>query len=153
MPPSMTFAAMSDALAGIAKLYVDSNIFIYLIEGEAELHGRVLAAVKNATSNKIALFTSELTLTECLHGAYRAGSDELAKAYLDLLATKEFVTLLPVDITICIEAARAAANQRLKTVDALHFATATASGCTALLTNDSGFRSTRDVRVVSLMEF
>jgi predicted nucleic acid-binding protein len=144
---------MRRSLAGIASLYLDSNILIYLIEGHADLGELVLAAFREIEVHDVALSTSEITITECLNGAYRAGLAELAQEYLELLGTEDFTILLPVDSDLCIEAARLAATHRLKTVDSIHVASATLAGCQALLTNDAGFRSIKNVQVIQLSEF
>ena len=144
---------MNRSLANIASLYIDSNILIYLVAGHADLGDLVLAAFHEIEVHDVALYTSEMTITECLNGAYRAGLEELAQEYLDLFATENFITLLPVDGDVCIEAARLAATHRLKTVDSIHLASATLAGCEALLTNDGGFRSTKDVAAIQLSEF
>jgi predicted nucleic acid-binding protein len=144
---------MSRSLAGITSLYLDSNIQIYLVEGHSNLNELVHPAFSEVEIHEVALSTSEITITECLNGAYRAGLEELAQEYLELLGTEDFITLLPVDGDVCIEAARLAAAHRLKTLDSIHLASATLAGCQSLLTNDGGFRSTMDVQVIQLLEF
>jgi predicted nucleic acid-binding protein len=144
---------MSKSLKGITRLYLDSNILIYLLEGNAELGDLVLAAFREIEANNITLFTSEITVTECLNGAYKAGLEELAQKYLELLCSEEFITLVPVYSDVCIEAARCGAAHRLKTVDSIHLATATLAACQALLTNDGGFKSTKEVEAIHLSEF
>jgi predicted nucleic acid-binding protein len=149
----MTSAAMSKSLAGITSLYLDSNILIYLVEGHADLGALVLSAFREIEVHDVTLYTSEITTTECLNGAYRAGLEELAREYLELLGTNDLITLLPIDSDVCIEAARLASAHRLKTVDSIHLASATLAGCQSLLTNDGGFHSTKDVQVIQLSEF
>ncbi len=144
---------MSRSLAGVANLYLDSNILIYLVEGHADLGALVLAAFREIEVHDVTLYTSEITITEWLNGAYRAGLEELAQEYIELLGTNDFITLLPVDSDVCIEAAQLGAAHRLKTVDSIHLASATLAGCQALLTNDGGFHSTKDVQVIQLSEF
>jgi predicted nucleic acid-binding protein len=144
---------MSRSLKGITSLYLDSNILIYLVEGNVELGDLVLAAFREIENNNIVLYTSEITVTECLNGAYRAGLEELAQKYLELLSSEEFIILLPVDSDVCIEASRIGAEHRLKTVDSIHLASATLAGCQALLTNDGGFKSTKNVQTIQLSEF
>jgi predicted nucleic acid-binding protein len=144
---------MSRSLKGIASLYLDSNILIYLIEGNVELSELVLAAFRQIEIHNVTLYTSEITVTECLNGAYREGLEELAQKYLELLSSEEFIILLPVDSDVCVEAARVGAEYRLKTVDSIHLASATLAGCQALLTNDGSFRSTKIVQTIRLSEF
>lgn len=144
---------MSRSLAGIGKLYLDSNILIYLVEGHAQLSELVLVAFREVEVHEVALYTSDITVTEFLNGAYRAGLEELAQHYLELLGTENFITMLPLHSDVCVEAARLGATHRLKTIDSIHLACATLAGCQALLTNDGGFRSTGDVKVIQLTEF
>lgn len=144
---------MSKSLEGIASLYLDSNILIYLVEGNAALNDLVLAAFREIDAHKVTLYTSEITITECLNGAYRAGVEELAQKYFELLGAEEFITLLPVDSDVCVEAARLGTACRLKTLDSIHLASATLAGCQALLTNDSAFRTTKNVLTIQLSEF
>ncbi len=144
---------MSRSLVGISSLYLDANILIYLVEGNAALNELVLSAFREIEAHNITLYTSEITVTECLNGAYRAGLEELAQKYLELLSTEDFIVLLPVDIQVCIETARIGAEHRLKTVDSLHLASATLAGCQVFLTNDSAFRNGKTVEVVQLEEF
>jgi predicted nucleic acid-binding protein len=141
---------MSDRLKGVTRLYVDSNVFIYLLEGEKHLQEMVQSAFRNIEDNKVSLFTSEITMTECLTGAFRAGLDDLAQNYLDLFASEGFITMLPINGDVCLAAARLGATHRLKTVDAIHLASATLAECQALLSNDSGFRSTERLEIVRL---
>jgi predicted nucleic acid-binding protein len=144
---------MSKSLKGITRLYLDSNILIYLVEGNVELGDLVLAAFREIETHTITLYTSELTVTECLNGAFRAGLEELAQSYLQLLSSEEFVILIPVDSEVCIGASRLGAEHRLKTVDSIHLASATLARCQAFLTNDGGFKSTKDVQTIQLSEF
>jgi predicted nucleic acid-binding protein len=144
---------MSRSLEGIASLYLDSNILIYLIEGNEVAGELVLAAFREIEAHRIALYTSEITITECLNGAYRAELEELAQKYLELLGSEEFITIIPVDTDVCIAAARLGALHRLKTVDAIHLASAGLAGCDALLSNDGAFRSTDGILSIQLSEF
>jgi predicted nucleic acid-binding protein len=144
---------MSKRLSGISRLYLDSNIFIYLLEGQPELQDLVQSAFRDIEDNKVALYTSEISITECLNGAFRAGLEDLAQNYLDLFGSEGLVTVLPVDSGVCIEAARLGAAHRLKTVDAIHLASATIAGCQALLSNDGGLRSTESIQAIQLTEF
>jgi predicted nucleic acid-binding protein len=144
---------MTRSLAGISSLYLDSNILIYLVEGNTDVAEPVLAAFREIEVHRIKLYTSDITVTECLNGAYRAGLDELAQHYLDLMGTEDFITLLPVNMDVCIEAARVGATHRLKTLDAMHFATAVLAGCEALLSKDTAFRSAKEIEAIRLSEF
>lgn len=146
----MTFETMAKRLGGLHRVYLDANIFIYLIEGDEELSGAVIELLEEADLLGVELVTCEVTLTECLIGAYKAQSEELAERYNTLISEVGIVTPLPLDRIVFQDAAKVAAAQRLKTVDALHFASAIHSGCDGFISNDRGFRSVPGLKVISL---
>lgn len=149
----MIYAAMNKVLSGIKSLYLDANILIYLVEASNEENQPVLAAFQEADELGIAFYTSEITLTECLNGAFRGANSELVDQYDSLLSEGAFISIVPVNRPALIEASRLGAALRLKTIDALHYASAVISGCDALLTNDKAFKSSDGLKVVQLSKF
>src|SRR5947207_14692530 len=104
------------------SIYLDSNIFIYALEGS----GRYRNAVERLFGDPgglLATITSELTIGECLIGA---GFSELAALYLDLLGDEEVVRTVPVTRSIIEAAARFGKESGAKLGDAIHVATAVA---------------------------
>lgn len=143
---------MIESLQGITRLYLDANILIYLVEGDEALSQSVHALLENADAAHIRLFTSDITVTECLLGPLRAGNIDLAQAYLDLLQSHDFIALVGAELDVCVMASHIGAQYHLKTVDAIHLASAESSGCQALLSNDHGFKNTDNVRVIKLSD-
>lgn len=124
----------------IARLYVDSNIFIYTFESEdarAELLRRVFSRQRNGP-----LFaTSELSLAETLVGAYRKSDQDLIEIYRYWIAPNTFVDVQPVERTVLWNAAiLRATHESLKLADAIHLATAFHLDCTHFLTGDRRLR-------------
>ncbi len=150
---SVNLEAMSKTLADIKNLYLDSNILIYLIEGNKNVAGSVISAFNEIDEFGINLVTSEITLTECFHGPFRDDNEQLAEEYGRLFSQENFIQQIPANRDILIEAARIAGLTKLKTVDAVHFATAEHFGCDGFLTNDRAFRSSGQVKVIQLSEF
>ena len=144
---------MSEALEGVSKLYIDANVLIYLVEESRVFNESVIVALHEAQKRKIRIFTSAISVTECLNGAYRSGFQVLVQRYVDLFADKGFLSLIPIQFPVCLEAARIAAETRLKTIDALHLASAADAGCEAFLTNDYRFKSNENIRVIQLSQF
>lgn len=144
---------MIETLSGVRRLYVDANILIYLFEENIAFHERVAVAFGLAQQLGIKLFTSQITITECLNGAHRDKNSELARLYLDMFSDQNFITVIPIHIKTCVEAARLGAEQGLKTIDAIHLASSIAVECNAFLTNDARFRSNKHIQVVQLTQF
>lgn len=88
----------------------------------------------------ISAFTSELTLAEALTKPLEAGRHDLVEIYEEMLTPSEWLSVWPVERRILIEAATLQAQLGLRLPDAIHVATAVASGCSALLSNDRRLR-------------
>ena len=109
-------------------------------------------AIEYLSAGGKTLVTSELSLTECLFGPRKSGKDELAGLYVRLLTEWEIVQLVPAVQPILIGAAEAGAAAGLKIIDAIHFATALATGCGAFLTNDLRLRPLYGLADIQLSE-
>ena len=120
--------------------YLDANILIYLlepIEGRPELLERSKRIIAKAAADGTPLFTSAITLGECLHGAFVKKSPAVAQDYERLFAAGK-LRILPVSADIIRQAAKLAAERGAKLVDAIHMATAESAGCHVFYTNDNG---------------
>ena len=67
-----------------------------------------------------------------------------------MLTPSAWLSVLPVERTILIEAARLQAQLTLRLPDAIHVATAVAAGCSTLLSNDRRLRVPADLKLLRL---
>ena len=121
-------------------VYLDTNIFIYTVEGyapEETFLRELLAALEDGRFTAV---TSELTLAEVLVKPFELGREDVAAAYIELLTASDRLAVLPVDRAILVEAARQRAALGMRMPEAVHVATALAAGCELFLTNDSRLR-------------
>lgn len=133
-----------------SRLYLDSNIVIYYVQGNDDRQKQVDALLADALSCDIELFANEIVVCECLYGAYRLGRPEVEEAYRTLFFDSGLVTVVPVDFRLFDAAARLGAAKGLKLLDASHYCSAIEFGCECLLTNDAKFTSDSDLRIVQL---
>jgi predicted nucleic acid-binding protein len=145
-------AGMNSVLAGAKKIYIDANVVIYFVEGNATFQGMAERVFAYVDEKAIPLITSEIALAECLYGAHRLERYELVGKYQWIFYKSNMIHLVPVGIGICETAAKLGAQNRLKLIDALHFATALGMGCDIFVTNDKGIKSINSLRVVQLPE-
>ncbi|QUS41464.1 type II toxin-antitoxin system VapC family toxin [Tardiphaga alba] len=128
-----------------ARIYVDSNVFIYAVEGNGDL-ADALAELLELFARKPGLaITSELTLAEIL-----AKADRLQRRdYLDLIVESGAIELCPVNRDILIETA---AYRRVmgatKLADAIHAVTALQYGCSILLSADRRMRIPTGLKLI-----
>jgi len=113
------------------RIYLDSCIVIYWLEGEPALANAISAKVAEAAEAELCI--SDLVRLECRVGPLRSGDTELLQAMEALLAR---LTTLPIDAVVFDLAAELRVRHGLKTPDAIHAAAAIRHGCSELWTND-----------------
>ena len=145
-------AAMIERLKRARRVYVDSNICIYLVEGAEPFASLAERAFAFAAENGIPLTSSEITLAECLYGVFKTGNLHLEPLYRRMFAPGGLIAPAAADHAVLDQAARLGGTSGLKLLDAIHLATAQQSGCDSYLTNDKRFRSSAGLQVIQLLE-
>lgn len=116
-------------------IYVDTAPVIYSIERHADYFTLLTPLWAASAAGQIQIISSELILAETLTGPLKSGDTRLFADYERVLGSPE-VRLIPISAGLLRDAARLRAAVNLKTPDAIHAATALASGCAQLITND-----------------
>jgi predicted nucleic acid-binding protein len=145
---ALNTAALSTIAAG-SRLYLDTNVWIYALEGFAQ-HAQVLAQLfARVDAGQLTAVTSELTLAEALVKPFASGRDDLRQVYLDTLRSGGSLVVAAVSREILIDAARLRGQHpALKLPDAIHAATAQAHGVEFFVTNDARFSALSSVQIV-----
>ena len=122
------------------RIYIDTNVFILLVEGEPKKAEATRALFSTLKSHSGRGFTSELTFAEVLAPARRPGALELhikRRLYLSLILWSGFIDLIPVSRDILIETADLRQAARHKLPDAIHVVSAIRAECTHFLSADA----------------
>jgi predicted nucleic acid-binding protein len=123
-------------------LYLDTNILIALFEGQHPHRLGLRQFVNAALLSRSATFhTSALSFSELLVKPYRSKDEGLAKRYLQLARSDDWLTVHPLAPIVIDMAAALRAKTALRLPDAIHVATAMHFGCDHLLTFDFGIIS------------
>lgn len=139
MPLLVISEAMSKKLQETTRLYLDTNIFIYFLEGDQRYNDAVEQVFRCCEEFNIAVFTSEITIAECLIGPYKKKSVELIQKYESFFEkTGDAISIVPVESSILWDAPNIAVQYGLKLIDAVHVTTAFSCGCDGFVTNDNG---------------
>ena len=137
-------------LHNIERLYVDSAPLIYLVEENEVYLSSIRQVVLLIDNTPLDAVSSVLTLAEVLVKPLRNGNLNLVREYCGVLVDGEDYTLVPVNSEIAIRAAELRARYNLRTPDSVHVATALATGCDAILTNDADIKRIRDIPILFL---
>jgi predicted nucleic acid-binding protein len=127
---------MTQRLSGSSqRIYLDTNVFIALIESPPERYPSLFNLMKNA-GDVFQAFTGEITFGELLVKPY-SENEALAQTYMELLTTASRLHVAPIDRGIFIRAAQLRSQRKgLKLPDAVHIATAEHLGCGIFLSQD-----------------
>jgi predicted nucleic acid-binding protein len=126
------------------RVYVDSNVLIYAVEGVPATAGPAKELIRFLRLQRGLMFTSEIALAEVLAPSRRRGAWPLAakrRAYLDLLVWSGAANLVPVTRDILIRTADLRKAAPLKLPDAIHLMSAIHARCEFLVTGDADFKS------------
>lgn len=123
------------------RVYFDTNIFIYAVEGFADYADQVQALLEALDTGEIVVVTSELTLAETLVKPVKEQNLTIEQAYRTFLTPTAALQVIPISRDVLEEAARLRATTKLKLPDAIQLATAIREQCDSFLTNDEMFKS------------
>lgn len=142
--------ALSDVLANVSTVGLDTPIFIYAVELHPRYGKLVEEMFASIAAGRITAYSSVLTLTEVLTQPRRTDDAALEASYRRVLLTSANFTLLDTTPAIADTAADLRARHGLRTPDAIQIASALAAGCGAFLTNDARLRRVADLPVLTL---
>ena len=120
----------------MARIFWDTNLFIYLFEDNAEWGGRVIEFRKRMLQRRDELLTSYLSLGEALTKPREAGDTVLEKSYLTFFVSGH-VELIPFELEAAKRYADIRSRERIRPADAIQLACAAAAKTDLFVTNDN----------------
>ncbi len=118
----------------MSRIFWDTNLFIYLLEGSAPFFERVRELRQAMLARHDRLFTSTFTLAEVLVKPLEYGDEALSQKYEQVLGTT--ATLIPFDAKAARIYAALRRDRALRPPDAVQLACAAAAGIDLFITND-----------------
>ena len=118
----------------MSRVFWDTNLFVYLIEGKGARAESVVALRRRMIERNDELLTSALTLGELLVKPVEMGDDALRDRYLR--AMEAGVTVLPFDAGAAPRFAAIRRDRSIRAPDAIQLACAAAAGTDLFITND-----------------
>ena len=120
----------------MARVFWDTNLFIYLFEKNDDWSPRVIELRKRMRARQDELLTSWLTVGEALTKPQEAGNALLEKSYLNFFSSGS-VELVPFAAEAAKRYADIRSRKKVKPADAIQLACAAAAGTDLFVTNDS----------------
>ena len=138
------------ALRNVKSLCLDTSPLIYYIEKYPKYDSITNKIFTLFEEGEFEIIVSSLVLTETMVHPIKFGDIEMASRYQQLILETDGITTMAVNNTIAQEAASLRAAYTLKSLDAVHLATAIVSGCDAFLTNDRDLKRVGNITVLIL---
>ena len=132
------------------RVYFDTNIIIYLIEGFPEYQKSVDEIQEVLETSQCVAITSDITICESLIKPFKDNYLEGVKIFQSFLEESGIFELIPTARSTYIKASLVSATQSLKLPDAIHVATAIQSRCDIFLTNDKSIKTPNSITKLSL---
>lgn len=121
-------------------LFLDTNIVIYVVEGNPSFAPKAVARLAVAQSAGDSFMISDLTRMECLVGPLKT-NDMAVQASFHAFFARPDVQAAAITAAVCDRAARIRAAHNFKPMDALQLAAAFEHGAGIFLTADARLRS------------
>ena len=119
----------------MARVFWDTNLFIYLFEENTEWTPRIVHLRRQMLARRDQLLTSWLTVGEALTKPKEAGNAALQKSYLNFF-TGGSITLVPFEAEAAGHYSQIRSQNRVRPADAIQLACAAAAQTDLFVTND-----------------
>lgn len=132
------------------RVYIDTNIFIYFLDGQEPFLTMVYPFLEALINGEIIGYTGDAVIAETMVQPYKLGNIAMIEQFKAFFAQDDFLTILPHDDKAFDLAAKLSGTKGMKLVDSLHMATALQAGCDYLITHDKGIKPVDGIRIVQL---
>lgn len=120
----------------MARVFWDTNLFIYLFERNAEWSPRVVELRRKMLARGDELLTSYLTIGEVIAKPKQLGNVMLEKSYLNFFSSGT-VELVAFGMDAAKQYGDIRSRERIRPADAVQLACASAAGTDLFVTNDN----------------
>lgn len=136
------------------RVYLDSNVFITAMETPGAYSDHAWWILEAVDEGTLAAVTSEITIAEVLVKPIQLGDSALIAGYHEMMTPDSHFEVMPIRRDILVSAAQLRAQRRsIRLPDAIHIATALASSCPYLVSDDQRLRSVEGMRLLAVTPF
>lgn len=136
------------------RVYVDTNILIYLFEGFPEYRHLIQEIADCVDNDEMTLFTGEITIAEIMVMPFKRNDKNLIRLYTEALKNEDFITLIPTTQEVYLKTAFLRATfPKMKTPDSIQVASAIEGNTDVFITNDAGIKTPNEIESLLLKNF
>jgi len=135
-------------LVDYRRIGLDTNVLIYYIEEHPVFMEKIEFFINKIEDGEAIGITSYVTLLELLVKPIREGRLDLVNQYRTILSAR--LEMVPLDETISLKAAGLRAKYGFRTPDAIQLASVIHKKGDVFITNDSGLKKIKEIKVLTL---
>jgi predicted nucleic acid-binding protein len=141
---------IAELCAGHRRIGLDTNVLVYLLEDVAPFAATSQAITDAVEAGWVSAVLASIGLAELVTGPASSGDGALVERYKDELRSMTGLRIETLSAEIAVDAAIIRGSRRIGLADAIHLATARATGATAFITNDRSLRGSTKLEVIYL---
>jgi predicted nucleic acid-binding protein len=146
--------SLSDDLAQIDTVFIDTSPIIYYIEAHPQFGPLAREIVNAFQSGKIVAFSSVITLTEVLPKPIEIKDERLVRKFTEFLRYGKNLSLVEVSTDIAERAGRLRGRYPdIKALDAIQISASIEVGADAFVTNDQKLKQITEIKVLVLKDY
>jgi len=131
-----------------ARVYVDTNLFIYYFENNPQFVEKIDNFFKESIEKNVVLICSELLYLELLVVPFKDKNNKAISLYENIENYIPNLNLIPITKEILVSASKIRANYKYKPPDSIHLSTAKAEKCQTYYGSDKNLKSFKDVEIL-----
>jgi predicted nucleic acid-binding protein len=139
-------------ITALSRVYVDTNIFVYFIEGSEQFFPVAKKLFEHIVAVGAQVVTSEITVAECVYKPSHSQDQKLISIYEELFEKSGTIKLFPLDGMLTKQAALHGSQLGLKLIDAIHYESALQARCDVFVSADKRFKSGPQMRILQFSE-
>jgi predicted nucleic acid-binding protein len=145
---------LSDELAAIRSVFIDTAPIIYYIEAHPQYGPLVTDIVTAFQSGRLNAFSSVITLVEVLPKPIEAGNETLANQFSEFLSAGKNISMMEITSGIAESAGHLRGRYSfLRTMDAIQIAASLEAKADAFVTNGSKLKRVSEIKAIVLKEY
>jgi len=134
------------------KICLDTNIFIYYLEGNPDFDLQTNALIDDIEAMNLTVVASRIVEMEFLVGPIKKQLNGAEETFYEFC--KDFgVHFVDVNQVVAQTAAKIRAEYGFKQMDSLHIATAVSESCDWFVTNDSPLIRCNELKVIDIADY
>lgn len=134
------------------KIFLDTNIFIYLLDRHEMYYQIVYDLFRNIESGQNQAITSVISPLEVMSAKYLVNDQEKTDEYSSFFVNTKNLNVVDINYLTCYKAAEIRRIYGFRVSDSIQLASSIVHNCDLLITNDYKFKVQHEIETISIKD-